>query len=80
MKTQREVSRRKLEGRVGQEAEILFLGQHRDHEYVRWGRLASQAPEADGETIVTDGQANPGEIVLCRIKASHDYDLEAVIS
>lgn len=79
MQTQREISRRKLASRVGQTESLLFLGSHRDHEYVRWGRLASQAPEADGETIVTDGEASAGEIVKCRITASHDYDLEAVI-
>ncbi len=79
MQTQREVSRRRLAAKVGQTMPLLFLGQHREHEYVRWGRLASQAPEADGETFITDGKATAGEIVQCRITASHDYDLEAVI-
>jgi len=78
MAAQRAISAGKLAGQVGQQLSLLAQGPHPDHPYVRWGRTWRQAPEVDGQTIVTDGDPAPGRIHLCRISASHDYDLEAV--
>lgn len=77
MELARKISREKLTAMVGQEQDILVLGEHPESELLGQGRLASQAPEVDGEVIIVDGQAQPGTMARCRITKSHDYDLEA---
>lgn len=79
MAAQAKVSARRLAGLVGLEADMLLLGPHPESELLGHGRLARQAPEVDGEVIVTDGGGNPGSLVRCRITGSHQYDLEAEI-
>jgi ribosomal protein S12 methylthiotransferase len=42
------------------------------------GRLATQAPEIDGEVLINDFEGidpRPGQIRSLRITESHDYDL-----
>ncbi|MFH1060692.1 MAG: 30S ribosomal protein S12 methylthiotransferase RimO [Pseudomonadota bacterium] len=79
MAAQRRVSRERLKRRKGQEAEVLVLGPHPESDLVWHGRLASQAPEVDGQVIITDGAAPPGSIARCRITKTHAYDVEAVL-
>jgi ribosomal protein S12 methylthiotransferase len=77
---QRSISRRRLASRIGQTAPVLIEGFHPETEFLLSGRLATQAPEVDGMVILTQGQARIGDLVLARITAAHDYDLEAEIS
>ena len=79
MAAQKAVSRGKLKALVGRELPLLVLGPHPESDLLGLGRLARQAPEVDGEVIITDGQAPPGSIVTCRLTKAHPYDLEAVI-
>ncbi|MBI5522890.1 MAG: 30S ribosomal protein S12 methylthiotransferase RimO [Desulfarculus sp.] len=79
MATQKAVSRAKQKALKGQELEILVLGPHPESDLLGLGRLARQAPEVDGEVIITDGQAEPGSLARCRITKAHAYDLEAVL-
>jgi ribosomal protein S12 methylthiotransferase len=80
MALQRGISRRRLAGLVGQRRDCLVLGPHPDSELVWRGRLAGQAPEVDGEVIITEGSAEPGSIARVEITRAHDYDLEARIT
>jgi ribosomal protein S12 methylthiotransferase len=77
MAAQKPLSKAKLKALVGRELPLLVLGPHPESELLGLGRLARQAPEVDGEVIITQGQAAPGSIVACRITKAHAYDLEA---
>ncbi len=77
MAAQKRVSRARLKALVGRELPLLVLGPHPDSELLGLGRLAAQAPEVDGEVIITGGQAQPGSIANCRVTKAHAYDLEA---
>ncbi len=79
MARQRLISRQHLARLQHQELPVLVLGPHPESELVWQGRLASQAPEVDGEVIITRGSAQPGTIVPCRITLTHDYDVEATL-
>jgi ribosomal protein S12 methylthiotransferase len=46
------------------------------------GRLATQAPEIDGVSYITDfngSEARPGEIRKMRISEAYDYDLAGAL-
>ncbi|MBI4798659.1 MAG: 30S ribosomal protein S12 methylthiotransferase RimO [Desulfarculus sp.] len=79
MAAQKAVSRAKQKALKGREFEILVLGPHPESELLGLGRLARQAPEVDGEVIITDGQAAPGSLARCRVTKAHAYDLEAAL-
>lgn len=79
MAAQKGVSRARQKALKGREFEILVLGHHPESELLGLGRLARQAPEVDGEVIITDGQAETGSISRCRVTKVHAYDLEAVL-
>ena len=76
MALQKKISREKLKELVGQTKDCLVLGPHPESDLLWQGRLASQAPEADGEVIITEGSAQPGTIARLKITRSHDYDVE----
>lgn len=79
LEVQREISRRKLERRVGQVLPVLVEGTHPESDLLLSGRLSTQAPEVDGCVIITEGSVRAGEIRRVKITASHDYDLEGVV-
>ena len=76
---QQPVSKRRLGLRLGKVVSVLVEGLHPETDLLVSGRIATQAPEVDGNVIITKGQADVGEIVSARITAVHDYDLEAEI-
>ena len=41
------------------------------------GRLASQAPDIDGQVLLEKCEADPGQIIAAEIKQVADYDLIA---
>ncbi len=79
MARQKAISRRRNRRLVGQAVEVLVEGTHPDSDLLLRGRLASQAPEIDGQVILNDGSAEPGEFVTCRVSEAHEYDLVAAI-
>lgn len=79
MAAQRQASRSRLKRLLKQEAAVLVLGPHPESDLLWHGRLAGQAPEVDGQVIITDGAAAPGSIVRCRITRTHAYDVEAAL-
>ncbi len=74
---QQDVSKRLLEKKIGKIAPVLIEGAHPETELLLAGRLPTQAPEVDGEVLITRGTCNPGEIRLAKITNSYDYDLAA---
>ncbi|NIQ37332.1 MAG: 30S ribosomal protein S12 methylthiotransferase RimO [Proteobacteria bacterium] len=48
----------------------------RGHDGMLTARMETQAPEVDGQIIITKGRAAPGQVVDVRITRAHPYDLE----
>jgi ribosomal protein S12 methylthiotransferase len=79
MRIQRGVSKRRQARLLGKEIEVLVSGVSDESEYLLEGRWAGQAPEIDGVVYLTDGAAQPGDIVRARVTSYADYDLAASI-
>ena len=79
MALQKRISAGKNRARVGERVEVLVEGTHPDSDLLLRGRLATQAPEIDGQVIVNDGEAEPGSFVTCVVTEAHPYDLVARI-
>ena len=79
MARQKRISLRRNRARVGERVEVLVEGSHPDSDLLLRGRLASQAPEIDGQVILNDGTAEPGSFVTCEVTEAHPYDLVARI-
>jgi ribosomal protein S12 methylthiotransferase len=77
LETQRNISRRRLQGLVGNVLPVMLEGHHPETELLLIGRLATQAPEVDGSVIITRGTGQAGEILTAKIERAHDYDVEA---
>jgi ribosomal protein S12 methylthiotransferase len=74
MTAQRDISRAKLEEKVGLVADIL-VDIPDPEEMLLTGRLATQAPKIDGCVILDGVEAEPGRIVKVKITGASDYDL-----
>jgi ribosomal protein S12 methylthiotransferase len=79
MALQERISLRRNRRRLGERVEVLVEGTHLDSDLLLRGRLATQAPEIDGQVIVNDGEAAPGTFVTCEITEAHPHDLVARI-
>ncbi len=77
MEFQKEIALRKNQEKVGQVESVLVEGFDAQENYIMTGRLASQAPDIDGQVILEKCEAEPGEIIPVRITAAADYDLVA---
>ena len=77
MEFQKEIALRKNQEKVGQFESVLVEGFDAQENYIMTGRLASQAPDIDGQVILEKCEAEPGEIIPVRITAAADYDLVA---
>ena len=75
MSVQQEVSKKKNKARVGKILPVLIEGTDPGEEYLVTGRLATQAPEIDGQVIIEESEVKIGQIVPMLITASTDYDL-----
>src|SRR5262249_40267762 len=75
MALQKRISERRNGTRVGQRVEVLVEGPHPDTDLLLRGRMASQAPDIDGQILINDGTAEVGTFVTCEIVEAHPYDL-----
>jgi ribosomal protein S12 methylthiotransferase len=80
MEIQRAISRRKNQALVGSEIEVLVEGESDESELLLQGRWYGQAPEVDGSVYLTDGSAQPGDLVRARVTDGSDYDLAASLA
>jgi len=75
MQQQAAISLKLNSRRVGTLLDVLVEGEHPESEMLLAGRWRGQAPEIDGCVILTDGDAQPGQLVRVRIDEAHEYDL-----
>ena len=77
MSVQQKINRKKNTARVGEVLPVLIEGADPEEEYLVTGRLATQAPEIDGQVIIEESDVEIGQIVPMLITGSTDYDLVA---
>jgi ribosomal protein S12 methylthiotransferase len=61
--------------RIGSTVEVLVEGAHPDTEHLLVGRTAGQALDVDGQVLINDGHAEPGEFVRVELTEVAGYDL-----
>ncbi len=77
MATQKKIALRKNKERVGQTHPALVEGLDSDDGFLMLGRLPFQGPDVDGQVILEQCEAEPGDIVPVCITGALDYDLVA---
>ncbi|MCA9704344.1 MAG: 30S ribosomal protein S12 methylthiotransferase RimO [Myxococcales bacterium] len=77
MALQEEIRARKHAALVGRTLEVLVDGPSEEHEWLLDGRHEGQAPQIDGSTILTNGEAQPGELRLARVVQAGPHELVA---
>jgi ribosomal protein S12 methylthiotransferase len=78
MAIQRRIARARNRKLVGQEIPVLVEGPSQETDLLWEGRLATQAPEIDGVTLINDfegAEPRQGQMRRLRVTESHDYDL-----
>jgi len=60
---------------VGRQVEVLVEGAHAETEHLLVGRMSTQAPDVDGQVLINDGTAKPGEFVQVELTDTAGYDL-----
>jgi ribosomal protein S12 methylthiotransferase len=72
---QAKIVKARLKALVGTVAEVLVEGVSPESDYLLTGRLASQAPDIDGQVYITAGTGKIGEIQAVRLTRPLPYDL-----
>ena len=75
MACQQEIVFRRNEQSVGQRLLVLVEGAHPETEHLLVGRTGGQAPEVDGQVLLNDGSALPGQFVEVEVTDTAGYDL-----
>ena len=75
MKAQARVSFQKNRSLIGCTEQVLVEGYSEETELLLKGRSARQAPDIDGQYLITSGVADVGEYVQLKITDSSEYDL-----
>jgi len=73
---QARLRRKQLRALKGTVQEVLVEGVSEETELLLTGRLATQAPEVDGQVYITAGQGMVGQLQKVRLTRTHTYDLE----
>ncbi|HVK56170.1 MAG TPA: 30S ribosomal protein S12 methylthiotransferase RimO [Burkholderiales bacterium] len=75
MAAQEEISRKKLQGKIGKTLQVLVDGITEDGALAR---SSADAPEIDGVVLVTDGgDLKPGDLATVRVTDADEHDLIA---
>ena len=77
MSLQADISREKLNEKIGLELDVLVEEKIDDNTYI--GRTESDAPEVDGVFYLTAGENRVNNIVRARVTDSVEYDLIGVM-
>jgi ribosomal protein S12 methylthiotransferase len=78
MAIQRRIAKARNRKLVGQELPVIVEGPSKETDLLWEGRLATQAPEIDGVTLINDfegAEPKQGEIRRLLVTESHDYDV-----
>ncbi len=76
MNIQQEISREKLEKKIGQEIEVLVEGKSFDGKYLI-GRTSKDTPEIDGVVYIKSNKDYIDKFIKCKVIDVKDYDLIA---
>ncbi len=60
---------------VGRRVDVLVEGPHPETERLLVGRMSTQALDVDGQVLINDGLARPGQIVPVELTETAGYDL-----
>ncbi len=74
---QEEITQGRLQRWVGRHVDVL-IEETVEGEDLLIGRIAGQAPEVDGLTVVLSEHGEPGERILCEVRRVVGVDLEAM--
>lgn len=79
MRLQQTISEKRNHARIGQTETVLITGSAGEKEW--YGRTMREAPEIDGQILVSSPDYSPeeGSFVSVRITESNIYDLKGVI-
>ncbi|MBN2527867.1 MAG: 30S ribosomal protein S12 methylthiotransferase RimO [Deltaproteobacteria bacterium] len=77
MARQRKIVNKNHRALVGQTLDVLVEDVEDEGGFVLLGRHAGQAPEIDGITYIVNCDAQPGDIIPCRITEFKEHDLVA---
>ncbi|MEA3333806.1 MAG: 30S ribosomal protein S12 methylthiotransferase RimO, partial [Pseudomonadota bacterium] len=72
---QQGLTEKRLQAEIGQTRKVLIEGLSQESDLLLQGRTTFQAPEIDGITYITEGDAEPGTIVDVKIHDCHEFDL-----
>lgn len=75
MDHQQAIAFENLDARLDSEHEVLVEGLHPETDLLVVGRMATQAPDVDGQILINDGVARPGTFVRVEITERAGYDL-----
>ena len=79
LETQQGLTEKRLQAEIGKTKKVMVEGLSSESDLLLQGRTAFQAPEIDGVTYITEGDAEPGTIVDAEIHDYHQFDLFARI-
>jgi ribosomal protein S12 methylthiotransferase len=79
MELQQEIVLERHRSMVGRRVPVLVEGAHRDTDLLLVGRMSTQAPDVDGQVLLNDGMARPGEFVHVELTGTAGYDLVGAI-
>jgi ribosomal protein S12 methylthiotransferase len=79
MELQQRIVTDKLQDRVGDVVDVLVEGTHADTDLLLVGRMATQAPDVDGQILINDGNADAGSFVRVEISEIAGYDLVGAV-
>jgi ribosomal protein S12 methylthiotransferase len=79
MTLQQELAFERNAAMIGGRVEVLVEGAHPETEHLLVGRTARQAPDVDGQILINEGTARPGDFVLVELTETAGYDLVGAI-
>jgi ribosomal protein S12 methylthiotransferase len=75
MTLQSEISERLNKKKIGSILPVLVEGFSFESDLLLRGRLASMAPDVDGQVLITQGESAAGEVMPVRVEEAYAYDL-----
>ena len=75
MECQQEIAFARNHELLHQRVEVLVEGAHPDTEHLLVGRMSRQAPDVDGQVLINEGVADPGDFVTVELCETAGYDL-----
>jgi ribosomal protein S12 methylthiotransferase len=75
MALQREISRKRMQAKVGQILDVVIDGKSEESQWITVGRSQGETPDIDGLIYIGNEHPSPGKFRKVRIIDAGDYDL-----